>query len=165
MSLQRKMRKKCSQESTQGATAPKQESYRRCAMRILRCVRRHIGASSMCRQPIRAACGRTSSDWEGRSAAWENREAEGRKSKVEGRRSGETRFVASAVARTKPGPPFQRFPVCRRRFPIWCGAPVSQLRRSSVLDGLRCGIVNMVFYGCVCENFPALREKLMQIFP
>ena len=52
--------------------------------------------------------GRPPADWEGRSAAWENQESQ--RSKVESRDSGGTRLVASAVVRTKPGPPFQELP-------------------------------------------------------
>ncbi|MBP5543052.1 MAG: hypothetical protein ILM98_03180 [Kiritimatiellae bacterium] len=68
---------------------------------------RRIEASLMRRHPCSTACGRPRQI--GKAALrhgkiWERSKVKGRE---RGRRSGGTRFVASAAARTKPGPPFQ----------------------------------------------------------
>ena len=108
-----------SHESTQGATAPNFENCRECACAF-------CGVSAAAPKQASCAASPAARPWPlpgrlGRPLCGMGKPG---KSKVEGRRSkvgrdalcrvrgdlGGTRFVASAVARTKPGPPFQELP-------------------------------------------------------
>ena len=98
-----------SHESTQGATAPNFENCRKCACAF-------CGVSAAAPKQASCAASPAARPWPlpgrlGRPLCGMGKpgksKVESRRSKVEDRRSGGTRFVASAVARTKPGPPFQ----------------------------------------------------------